>query len=163
MSHSLPAMPLTARRSPALNGRLRVPGDKSISHRALILSAMTVGETRIAGLLEGEDVINTAKVMRALGATGDRVGAVRVLQNLRPAREEDAERWVALGDLGYWEPGSALCIFYGRTPVSRGDEIRPYSPVTVFGRLRGDATVFRGTRSGAPVQIAPLTSAPASP
>ena len=45
-----------------------MPGDKSISHRALILSAMTVGETRIGGLLEGEDVINTAKVMQALGA-----------------------------------------------------------------------------------------------
>jgi 3-phosphoshikimate 1-carboxyvinyltransferase len=74
LSHSLPAMPLTARRSPALKGRLRVPGDKSISHRALILAAMTVGETRISGLLEGEDVINTAKVMRALGATVERTG-----------------------------------------------------------------------------------------
>ncbi len=67
-------MPLTARRSPALKGRVRVPGDKSISHRALILAAMTVGETRIAGLLEGEDVINTAKVMRALGAAVERTG-----------------------------------------------------------------------------------------
>jgi 3-phosphoshikimate 1-carboxyvinyltransferase len=51
-----------------------VPGDKSISHRALILSAMTVGETRIGGLLEGEDVINTAKAMRALGAAVERTG-----------------------------------------------------------------------------------------
>ncbi|NWG25178.1 MAG: 3-phosphoshikimate 1-carboxyvinyltransferase, partial [Pseudorhodoplanes sp.] len=68
------ALPLTARRSPALAGRLRVPGDKSISHRALILSAMTVGETRITGLLEGEDVINTAKAMRALGARVERTG-----------------------------------------------------------------------------------------
>jgi 3-phosphoshikimate 1-carboxyvinyltransferase len=67
-------MPLTARRSSGLTGRRRVPGDKSISHRSLILSAMTVGETRIAGLLEGEDVINTAKVMRALGATVERTG-----------------------------------------------------------------------------------------
>lgn len=74
MSHSLPPMPLSSRRSPALKGRIRVPGDKSISHRALILSAMTVGESRITGLLEGEDVINTAKVMRALGATVTRTG-----------------------------------------------------------------------------------------
>jgi 3-phosphoshikimate 1-carboxyvinyltransferase len=65
---------LTARRSKALKGHVRVPGDKSISHRSLILSAMTVGETRIAGLLEGEDVINTAKVMRALGAKVERTG-----------------------------------------------------------------------------------------
>ena len=60
--------PLTARRSGALTGRLRAPGDKSISHRALILGAMTVGETRIAGLLEGDDVLRTGKAMQALGA-----------------------------------------------------------------------------------------------
>ena len=65
--------PLTARRAGALKGRARVPGDKSISHRALIFGALTVGETRISGLLEGEDVINTGKAMRALGATVERV------------------------------------------------------------------------------------------
>ena len=66
--------PLAARRSAGLKGRVRVPGDKSISHRALILGALTVGETRIEGLLEGEDVINTGKAMRALGANVERVG-----------------------------------------------------------------------------------------
>jgi 3-phosphoshikimate 1-carboxyvinyltransferase len=66
--------PLAARRSGPLIGRTRVPGDKSMSHRALILSAMTVGETAIIGLLEGEDVINTGKAMRALGASVERVG-----------------------------------------------------------------------------------------
>ncbi|HKS64541.1 MAG TPA: 3-phosphoshikimate 1-carboxyvinyltransferase, partial [Xanthobacteraceae bacterium] len=66
--------PLAARRSAGLKGRVRVPGDKSISHRALILGALAVGETRIEGLLEGEDVINTGKAMRALGANVERVG-----------------------------------------------------------------------------------------
>src|SRR5207244_2280391 len=66
---------LTARRGGPLQGRLRVPGDKSMSHRALIFGALAVGETRITGLLEGEDVINTAKAMRALGATVQRIGA----------------------------------------------------------------------------------------
>src|ERR1044072_9967087 len=66
--------PRTARRAGALKGRLRVPGDKSISHRALIVGARTVGETHISGLLEGEDVLNTAKAMRALGATVERTG-----------------------------------------------------------------------------------------
>src|SRR5690348_2920339 len=65
--HAAP-FPLTARRSAPLTGRARVPGDKSISIRALILGALTVGETRIAGMLEGEDVLNTAKAMQALGA-----------------------------------------------------------------------------------------------
>src|SRR5437763_12592185 len=66
--------PLTARRGGALSGRARVPGDKSISHRALIFGALAVGESRISGLLEGEDVLNTGKAMRALGATVARAG-----------------------------------------------------------------------------------------
>ena len=66
--------PLTARRSHSLKGRVRVPGDKSISHRALILGALAVGETRISGLLEGEDVLNTAKAVQALGAQVERSG-----------------------------------------------------------------------------------------
>jgi len=64
--------PLTARRAGPLTGRVRVPGDKSISHRALILGAMTVGESTVAGLLEGEDVLHTADAMRALGARLER-------------------------------------------------------------------------------------------
>ena len=65
--------PLSARRGGPLTGRARVPGDKSISHRALILGALTVGESTVTGLLEGEDVIHTADAMRALGARLDRV------------------------------------------------------------------------------------------
>jgi len=67
-------IPLAARRSGPLRGRVRMPGDKSISHRALILGALAVGETRITGLLEGADVINTSRAMRALGATVERTG-----------------------------------------------------------------------------------------
>jgi 3-phosphoshikimate 1-carboxyvinyltransferase len=65
---------LEARSSGSLTGKVRVPGDKSISHRALILGALSVGETRISGLLEGEDVLNTAKSMQALGARVERTG-----------------------------------------------------------------------------------------
>ena len=66
--------PLEARASGPLTGKVRVPGDKSISHRALILGALAVGQTRISGLLEGEDVLNTAKSMQALGAKVERTG-----------------------------------------------------------------------------------------
>jgi len=66
--HATPE-PMTARRSGPLRGRAEVPGDKSISHRALIFGAMAVGETKITGLLEGQDVLDTAKAMRAFGAT----------------------------------------------------------------------------------------------
>ncbi|MCJ8144336.1 3-phosphoshikimate 1-carboxyvinyltransferase [Ancylobacter sp. A5.8] len=67
-------VPALARRSGPLKGRARVPGDKSVSHRALIFGTLTVGETRISGLLEGEDVLNTAKACAALGAVVERVG-----------------------------------------------------------------------------------------
>ena len=65
--HGTP-IPMTSRKVTALKGVANVPGDKSISHRSLILGAMSVGETRITGLLEGEDVLDTAKAMRAFGA-----------------------------------------------------------------------------------------------
>jgi 3-phosphoshikimate 1-carboxyvinyltransferase len=74
LTHSTTQTPLESRASGPLSGEVRVPGDKSISHRALILGALSVGETRISGLLEGEDVLNTAKSMQALGARVERTG-----------------------------------------------------------------------------------------
>lgn len=68
------AVPMMARRSGALRGVAEVPGDKSISHRALILGALSVGQTRISGLLEGQDVLDTAQAMRAFGAEVTRHG-----------------------------------------------------------------------------------------
>ena len=65
--HAMPT-PMTSHPSGPLSGRAEVPGDKSISHRALILGALSVGETVITGLLEGEDVLDTARAMRAFGA-----------------------------------------------------------------------------------------------
>jgi hypothetical protein len=66
---------------------------------------------------------------------------------------EDGQEVVDLGDLGYWPPGHAFCIFFGRTPASRGDEIRPASAVTVIGKLQGDPTVLKQVRGGSPVRI----------
>jgi 3-phosphoshikimate 1-carboxyvinyltransferase len=66
---------MSARKSGPLRGVAEVPGDKSISHRSLIFGAMAVGETRITGLLEGQDVLDTASAMRAFGATVTRLGA----------------------------------------------------------------------------------------
>src|SRR5438552_12150375 len=66
---------------------------------------------------------------------------------------ESPRATVDMGDLGYWPPGKAFCIFFGTTPASQGDEIRPASPVNVLGRVDGDATVFKKIRAGAPVRI----------
>jgi 3-phosphoshikimate 1-carboxyvinyltransferase len=87
--------PVSARPGSPLRGRLRVPGDKSISHRALILGLLAIGETRIEGLLEGDDVLRTAEACRALGAgvAREAAGSWRI-------------RGAGIGGLA--EPGAAL-------------------------------------------------------
>ena len=89
----MPDAGLTARPGGPLRGRVRAPGDKSISHRALILGALAEGETRIEGLLEGDDVLRTAQAMRAFGA--------------EVAGEGDG-RWRVTGRGGLAEPGDVV-------------------------------------------------------
>ena len=74
MPHDTILHPAVARRSVGLSGTIRIPGDKSISHRSLMFGGLASGETRITGLLEGEDVLNTGKAMQAMGATIRKTG-----------------------------------------------------------------------------------------
>ena len=69
------------------------------------------------------------------------------------APSDAPQETVSFGDLGYWPPGKAFCIFFGPTPMSRGDEIRPASEVTVVGRVTGDACAFKKVRAGTGVTI----------
>ena len=69
------------------------------------------------------------------------------------ANEENAQETVEFGDLGYWPPGEALCLFFGPTPMSRGEEIRPASPVNVIGKMLGDVDVLKSVVSGSPISI----------
>ena len=66
---------------------------------------------------------------------------------------ENSKAVVSEGDLGYWSPGNAFCIFFGLTPASQGDEIRPASPVNVFGKIIGDPKVFKKVRSRAKIIV----------
>ena len=66
---------------------------------------------------------------------------------------ELGQELVSLGDLGYWPDGNAFCIFFGPTPVSQRDEIRPASLVTVFGKAIGDATAFKKIAEGTKITI----------
>ena len=79
-SHQSVASPLSAKRARPLKGRLRPPGDKSISHRAFLLGLLACGETKVEGLLEGDDVLRTGKACQALGAVTERLapGAWRI-------------------------------------------------------------------------------------
>ena len=67
--------------------------------------------------------------------------------------EKTAQDLVQVGDLGYWPTGSAFCIFFGPTPMSRGEEIRPASAVNVIGKVAGDAKAFKKVASGAKIRI----------
>ena len=69
---------------------------------------------------------------------------------------EKGQELVQIGDLGYWPPGAAFCIFFGETPMSRKGEIRPASAVTVFGKITGAATVFKKVSSGTDVLISKI-------
>lgn len=80
MSHSALPKPATSRRSKALSGDVRIPGDKSISHRSFMFGGLASGETRITGLLEGEDVINTGRAMQAMGAKIAKEGDIWIIQ-----------------------------------------------------------------------------------
>jgi len=67
--------------------------------------------------------------------------------------DETARAVVERGDLGYWPQGHALCIFFGPTPVSRGDEIRPASPVNIVGNIKGDLRVLKEVAEGTIVRL----------
>lgn len=67
--------------------------------------------------------------------------------------EETSQQVVEIGELGYWPPGNAFCIFFGKTPVSVEDEPRAYSPVNVFGKVVGDSNIFKNVRSGEEISI----------
>ena len=69
------------------------------------------------------------------------------------AEADDAQATVDKGAVAYWPPGSALCLFWGPTPMSRGNEIRPASPVNVLGAIDGDPTVLRRAANGAEIVV----------
>ena len=126
MSHA-PSSPLSAGRPRALSGRVRVPGDKSISHRALMFGALATGRTRIEGLLEGEDVLNTAKALQALGCPVRKIGTTwEVLgRGVGGLSEPDAA-------IDYGNSGTGLRLMMG---VVAGHDMRV--------RFEGDASLSR--------------------
>ncbi len=121
------SQPLRSVKSSGLTGRVRVPGDKSISHRALMFGAMALGETIITGLLEGEDVINTARAMSALG--------------VRVERWNDDASWhvsgVGLG--GFRAPAQTIDFGNSGTGARLAMGLLATTPISV--RMSGDASL----------------------
>jgi len=114
---------------------------------------VTAGDVTVTAELDGSktaDAIWQALPITARANTwGDEI-YFGIDVHLEP---EEPREVVDLGDLGYWPPGHAFCLFFGRTPMSLGNEIRPASPVNVMGRIQGDPTVLREVPSGATVTI----------
>jgi len=67
--------------------------------------------------------------------------------------EENSIQEVEIGTVAYWPPGNALCIFFGKTPVSKGEKPRAYSPVNVIGKIIGDAKIFKKVKSGDKIKV----------
>lgn len=67
--------------------------------------------------------------------------------------DDTAKEIVEIGDIGYWPSGNAFCIFYGKTPISHGEEIRPASAVNIIGKIDGDPLVFKGVSDGEKILI----------
>ena len=113
----------------------------------------------IVGKLELEAWLNetktAAKVFEALPITstvntwGDEIYFTIPVT----ADPEDAKELVSLGDIAYWPPGKGMCIFFGKTPVSRGDEIRPASAVNIIGKIEGDLKTLKKVKDGGEITI----------
>jgi 3-phosphoshikimate 1-carboxyvinyltransferase len=140
-------MPLVARPGGPLRGRISVPGDKSISHRALILGGMAVGRTRVTGLLEGDDVMRTAQAMRALGARIERDGDGWIVEGVGVGGLSEPSDVLDLGNSG---TGARLLMgtvaSHPFTSFFTGDASlrnRPMARVTTPLTLVGARTVAR--------------------
>ena len=114
---------------------------------------ITAGDVEVTATLDSSrtaDLVWDALPITASGSTwGDEIYFRTDIET----DEEDGREVVDMGDLGYWPPGQALCLFFGPTPASRGDEIRPASAVNVLGRIDGDPTVLRTVSSGHQVLV----------
>ncbi|WP_416065083.1 3-phosphoshikimate 1-carboxyvinyltransferase [Rhizobium sp. ZK1] len=174
MSQGSALKPASARRSSGLSGTIRIPGDKSISHRALMLGGLASGETRITGLLEGEDVLNTGKAMQAMGAVIRREGGVWIINGTGNGALLAPEVPLDFGNSG---TGARLTmglagvydfdtVFTGDASLSRRPMSRVLDPLRRMGvqvkAAEGDRlpVMLRGPETPAPIRyILPVASA----
>ncbi len=175
MSHHGDARPATARRSPALSGTARIPGDKSISHRSFMFGGLASGETRITGLLEGEDVMRTGEAMKAMGAVIAKHGDEWIIQGtgngclLEPSAPLDfgnagTGSRLTMGLVGTYDMRTT---FVGDASLSKRPMGRVLDPLREMGVQVLDAApgdrmplTLRGPRQAAPISYrVPMASA----
>ena len=111
------------------------------------------GDVLINAELNDTDTANTVWDALPIQANGNTWGHEIYFQIHVESSLENSQETVELGDLAYWPPGSAFCLFFGRTPASQGDEIRPASEVTVIGKMHGDIDSLKSVGSGSLIVI----------
>ncbi len=116
--------------------------------------SITAGSVQVPAELNDTDTAQAIWDALPISATGNTWGDEIYFRIPVSADPQDLNEVVALGELAFWPPGNAFCIFFGPTPASRGDEIRAASGVSVVGRISGDATLLRQVSSGSAVTIA---------
>ena len=114
---------------------------------------ITAGSVEVSAELNDTDAAEAVWNALPFSASGNTWGDEIYFRIPVAAEPEELQEVVDFGDLAYWPPGSAFCIFFGPTPASRGDEIRPASAVAVIGRITGDAAQLRQVSAGTAVTI----------
>ncbi len=121
-----------------------------MSRRILIRSGRIAMEAELSDTPTGQAIRNALPFSTEANTWGDEIYfTIPVSQKL----DATAAELVEVGDLGYWPSGRAFCIFFGPTPASRGQEIRPASAVNIVGRVIGDARAFKSVRDGDPIEL----------
>lgn len=114
----------------------------------------SIGEVEVE-VLERRNPRTAEAIMKALPFEGvaSRWGDEVYFKVPLRVEEENSQEVVEVGDVAYWPPGEAICIFFGPTPISRGTEPRAYSPVNVFGRVKGDPKIFTKVKNGEKITV----------
>ena len=172
--HAAAPRPLQSRRKGALAGRVRVPGDKSISHRAFLFGGLASGRTRVTGLLEGEDVIATGRAMRQMGARIEREGEAWIIDGVGNGALLEPDGVLDFGNagtgsrltMGLVGPYDFTTTFVGDASLSRRPMGRVLDPlrqmgVQVLARSKDRLPLsIRGPRVAAPIEYrVPMASA----
>jgi hypothetical protein len=114
---------------------------------------ITVGQTEVDAVLNDTATARGVLEILPITATVKMWGEEIYFTIPMDMGEEDAREEVAVGDIAYWPQGKAMCIFFGRTPVSRGDEPRAISPVNVIGRVEASAEILARVKQGDTISI----------
>jgi hypothetical protein len=119
-------------------------------NRIRIISTEVTATAKIADSPTAKAIWNALPVESSVSTWGDEI-YFEIPVELSTAA--DASAVVSMGDLAYWPPGNAFCVFFGPTPASQGGDIRAASAVNVFGKIDGDATVFKVLKGGETIRV----------